>query len=211
MRKLQRGAAPSCLAQYRHGRHQWRSVSPDHRTEIWGALEAMQGGVCAYCEASIGVDNRHIEHFRQRRHEPAATFQWSNLFGSCDHQLSCGRHKDACGFYEAEVLLKPDIDDASDYWAFVSDGTIQVLQSLDDRQRLRAEQSLRIFNLDAVNGRLRHMRREAIRPYLETAEVLAQLREQVSQEEFTTLLDDELQAVDQQPFATAIRQLFCGR
>ncbi|WP_224788154.1 retron Ec78 anti-phage system effector HNH endonuclease PtuB [Pseudomonas fluorescens] len=172
MRKLQRGSGPGCLSLYQHGRHNWGCVTSEHRAEIWRDLNTMQGGRCAYCEAPINESDRHIEHFRQKGRDPRVTFEWENLFGSCNRHESCGKHKDRCA-YAPLVLIKPDCDDPDDYWVFVSDGTIRPRADLSTPQQSRAEESLRIFNLDARNGRLRHMRREAVRQYLDTAEILA--------------------------------------
>lgn len=125
MHKLQRGVAPACLARYKHGRDQWSRDVPTvgERTDIWNKLEQMQGARCAYCEAGIITGPRHIEHFRQRDRYPQGTFDWTNLFGSCDRGESCGKHKDKCGYTPVD-LIKPDVDEPDDYFVFVSDGTI---------------------------------------------------------------------------------------
>ena len=94
MHRLQRGAAPICLARYRHGRDNWSALDGADRTEIWQTLEAMQSQRCAYCEAAIAEGNRHIEHFVQKGRDPRVTFQWDNLFGSCNREDSCGKYKD---------------------------------------------------------------------------------------------------------------------
>ncbi|NEX17772.1 MAG: TIGR02646 family protein [Halochromatium sp.] len=98
MHQLTRPSAPGCLRRYRYGRNTWCDVSPDEKTEIWRSLDLMQDYRCAYCEASLktksGQPEGHIEHFRQRKHHPQGTFDWQNLFGSCNRQESCGKHKD---------------------------------------------------------------------------------------------------------------------
>lgn len=169
----------------------------------------MQGGRCAYCEAPINESDRHIEHFRQKGRDPRVTFEWENLFGSCNRHESCGKHKDRCS-YAPLVLIKPDCDDPDDYWVFVSDGTIRPRADLSTPQQSRAEESLRIFNLDARNGRLRHMRREAVRQYLDTAEILAELAEQTSEDEWLQIVMEEVSATAHHPFSTAIRHVLVG-
>jgi len=183
----------------------------EHRAEIWLELEAMQGRRCAYCEASINDRDRHIEHFRQKDRDPRGTFDWDNLFGSCDRHESCGKHKDSCGLYDPMLLIKPDTDDPDDYWVFVSDGTIAVRAGLNARQNVRAEESLRIFNLDAQNGRLRKKREAAVRPYRDTAEALVELFEQEGEEAWLLLVEEELNATLHHPFSTAIRHVLVGR
>jgi len=116
MRYLQRGAAPICLAGFKHGADNWNDVTPAHKREIWQSLDPMQGNRCAYCEAELASAHRHIEHFVQKGRDPTRTFVWSNLFGSCNRQESCGIYKDhqAQAYADAD-LIKPDVDDP-EHW-----------------------------------------------------------------------------------------------
>lgn len=211
MRKLERGPAPRSLSDYRHGHDNWGSVSAETRTDIWNALEQMQGSRCAYCEAPIVIGNRHIEHFQQRGRHPALTFAWTNLFGSCNREESCGKHKDRCGAYPPNVPLKPDIDDPDDFLVFVSDGTIVPRAGLSASDKRRAEETLRIFNLDAQNGALRHIRRSQAAGYLQTAEELQALATEYPPEEWLPLLESELEAIEHLPFSTTIRHALIGQ
>ena len=93
MHQLNRPPAPACLSRYRHGRDTWGAVGPAEKTEIWASLNEMQMSRCAYCEGAF-PDNPHIVHFRQRSRYVEGTFDWQNLFGSCNKQDSCGKHKD---------------------------------------------------------------------------------------------------------------------
>lgn len=205
MHKLQRSATPVCLADYRHGQHAWSDVEPEHRQEIWQRLEEMQGRRCAYCEAPIESGKRHIEHFKQRSRYPQDTFDWGNLFGSCNHDKCCGKHKDQCGPYDSADLIKPDQEDPERFFVFVSDGTIKVRQGLSSQEKHRACETLRVFNLDANGGRLRQMRKAAIAPYLDTAKALAELAEDCSVEELLPVLEGELNSIADRPFVTAIK------
>jgi len=208
MHRLQRGAAPHCLGKYDYRHDTWNGMtpSPDAKAGIWVALDAMQGERCAYCEADIaGSSDRHIEHFRQRSRYPQGTFQWQNLFGSCNRVNSCGKHKDSCGDYDHQDLIKPDEEDPDDFFVFVSDGTIKVRSGLDAHNNLRATETLRIFNLDAENGPLRHMRKRAVAGYLQTAEKIRELAQVLPPEDWMPFLHAELAATDHLPFATTIR------
>ena len=212
MHKLNRGIAPVCLAAYHHGADQWCHTKPTsaERQAIWGCLDAMQGGRCAYCAAELQDDGKHIEHFRQRSRYPAGTFDWGNLFGSCNRAESCGKHKDACGLYNHGDLIKPDAEDPDHFLVFVSDGTIAVRAGLQAAARHRAEETLRIFNLDAKHGALRHMRRKAAAGYLQTAEEFRQYAEEFDQADWQPLLDQELATIEPLPFATTIRHALLG-
>lgn len=212
MHKLQRGAAPVCLIRYQHGRDNWSAVTRDDKLEIWRELEVMQGVRCAYCESEIGDGNRHIEHFRQKGRDATVTFLWSNVFGSCNSEDSCGKHKDNCGAYNPGDLLKPDVDDADDYFIFVSDGSIAPRADLDAARKQRAEETLRIFNLAAQHGALRQRRRVAVLGHLQTVEDISELAEldPNNETQWQQWLELELQATAHLPFATAIRHALVG-
>jgi uncharacterized protein (TIGR02646 family) len=205
MHKLQRGNAPTCLSNYRHGKNNWSEVTPTEKASIWNALEAMQGTLCGYCEADISNGQKHIEHFQQKSRAPAVTFLWSNLFGSCNRDDSCGKHKDRCATYNPTDLIKPDVDDPESFFVFVSDGTIAVRKGLSQQDTRRANETLRIFNLDAQHGPLRRMRQQAAAGYLQTGEVLLSLASEYPPEEWQPLLDGELAATAHLPFATTIK------
>jgi uncharacterized protein (TIGR02646 family) len=166
----------------------------------------MQGRRCGYCEADISNGQKHIEHFRQKGLDPTVTFLWSNLFGSCNREDSCGKHKDnRCDAYSSEDLIKPDVEDPERFFLFVSDGTIAVRQGLNVQDRHRATETLRIFNLDAKHGPLRRMRQQAAAGYLQTNEELCALSAEYPPEEWQFLLDRELAATAHLPFATTIK------
>lgn len=206
MHKLERPEAPKCLSRFRHGRDHWRrDVSPDDKSEIWEKLEAMQKDRCAYCEDTLPGNSRHIEHFRQQSSYPQGTFQWDNLFGSCEKEKSCGRRKDRITYRDGDIL-KPDIDDPDDYLRFLSDGRIVPRAGLKEGQRHRAEETLRVFNLDHERGALRQMRRSAVQGYLATVEDLQECAE-LDEALYVEYLHEELKAIAGQPFETAIRHL----
>jgi uncharacterized protein (TIGR02646 family) len=203
--------APVCLSHYRHGSHQWTEVSSAEKAEIWIKLDEMQQGRCAYCECALPVQNdsytAHIEHFRQRGRYPQGTFDWENLFGSCNRQNSCGKYKDECGVYNYADLIKPDIEDPEHFFLFVSDGSIAIRQGLSPAEQHRAAETLRILNLDAQRGALRQMRFSAVQGYVQTAEELAEWIELLPEDEWLILLRQELDAVGHLPFVTAIKHI----
>ena len=208
MHKLQRRNAPACLANHQHRRDNWSNVTPGEKAAIWTELEAMQGPRCGYCEADTSNGQKHIEHFRQKALDPTVTFLWSNLFGSCNREDSCGKHKDnRCGAYTPADLIKPDVDDPECFFVFVSDGTIAVRHGLSVQDRHRATETLRIFNLDARHGPLRRMRQQAAAGYLQTGEELCALSAEYPLEEWQPLLDSELAATVHLPFTTAIKHV----
>ena len=200
---------PGGLGRYRHGHDTWggKSPTPDERTDIWAKLDAMQGQRCAYCEAPIDIGYRHIEHFRQRSRYPQGTFQWSNLFGSCNRTNTCGRHKDRCGAYLHTNLIKPDVDDPDEFLVFDPEGGVNPKADLTPHQHHRAQETIRILNLTL--GGLPQMRRSAAAGYLQQVELWAEYASHFPDEEWRPIVEQELAQelanTAHLPFATAIR------
>ncbi len=204
MRKLERGPAPACLSRYRHGANNWNDLTADDRKELWQSLDDMQGQRCAYCEGELRADKRHIEHFRQKGRDPKVTFLWSNLFGSCNRFENCGKYKDELPPYTPADLIKPDDEDPEHFFVFVSDGSVAVRAGLTAAETRRANETIRIFNL---NGVLRAMRRSAIASYVDQGlEVMHMVASgELTPDECKKLYEDELTAIESRPFSTAIR------
>jgi uncharacterized protein (TIGR02646 family) len=211
MRKLNRDVEPPAgLASYQHGRDNWGNGIPskEHRDEIWEKLNAMQGERCAYCEATISLPNCHIEHFRQRSRHPRSTFDWRNLFGSCNRKDTCGHMKDSCGNYPHEVLIKPDEEDPEKFLVFTPNGSVQPRANLDAEDKNRAEQTIRIFGLE---GALTQMRKAHTMGYLQTALDIAELAQECPEEDWLAILQDELLQTENLPFATAIKHVLTSQ
>lgn len=206
MRRLDRPPeAPLCLKRYRYGRDSWGSTTYEHRQSIWGWLEHMQGKRCAYCEGPTSEHNRHIEHFRQRRCYPQGTFDWSNLFGSCNRAGTCGKAKDQCATYLPEVLIKPDIEDPDMFLVFTAGGAVRPRAGLSAGDHLRATETIRILALD---GALNQIRRTELSGYIQTMEVFAMYAEECPDEAgWIEELEREVLSTADLPYATAIRHV----
>lgn len=210
MRKLDRAIAtiPACLASYAHGRDKWDDVTGAHKQEIRVSLEQMQGKRCAYCEGPLDSLGQHIEHFRRKRHFVHLTFAWANLYWSCDQTDSCGHYKDkpnnGPGAYNPDDLLDPCADDASQFFRFRSDGTVDVRPGLPARDNFRAKETLRVFNLHTEFGRLRNMRKASASTYLQLVSELAAF----DAAERSAYAQMEIQATASEPFSTVVRHMF---
>ena len=208
MHKLNRPIQPRGLGQFAHGRNVWGDVLPVNKTEIWQSIDAMQQKRCAYCEIDIQTDrakrNAHIEHFRQRSNYPQGTFQWANIFGSCNRQDSCGKHKDGLPAYDHQDLIKMDAENPEQFLKFSPDGNVIPAKGLTHQEEHRAKETIRIFNL---NGALRQIRKNAVKGYIQTAEELASYAEEFEESDWRPLLEDELEKTASMPFATAIRHV----
>lgn len=172
MRKLERGQAPRCLSNYKHGRDKWEVVStnPQYSEEVWRELNAMQGLFCAYCESSF-KQRKHIEHFFRRGQVPQKTFEWANLFGSCSESDSCGNYKDnkAPSTINLAKVCKPDIMNPVDYLFFADDGSVEPQLGLSATDLEIAINTIQVFNLNG-SSKLVGKRREAARRELPLAE-----------------------------------------
>lgn len=206
MQRLNRNACtvPGCLANYQHGVHTWDNVNSQSKTEIRSQLELMQGHRCAYCEGPLDALGQHIEHFRRKRHFPQFTFDWNNLYWSCDQSDSCGHYKDrGAGSYNVSELIDPCTDDPDQYFLFRSDGTISIRTGLSPADQRRADETLRVFNLNPKWGRLRNMRKGAVSPYVSLVDGAIDLTVVELQQFFS----DELAQAVTSPFYTAIRHV----
>lgn len=210
MHKLIRPIPPVCLSRYQHGRDNWRSMSPEHKGEIWLKLDEMQQKRCAYCEALIKTDkensNSHIEHFRQRDRYHQGTFLWGNLFGSCNRMNSCGKYKDDLPAYNHQDLIKMDTEDPEHFLDFLPDGNVAPIKGLTPAEKNRAVETIRIFNL---NGSLRQIRETAVKGYMQTAEEFAAYAEdpEFDEADWLPLLQEELDQIKDLPFTTAIKHV----
>ncbi len=212
MRKLDRDTAPApiCLSCYQHGKQNWGDLDPAHKQELRQCLEKMQGSRCAYCEGPLDDLGRHIEHFRQKHVFPTLTFDWRNLYWSCDQANSCGRHKDHdAGAYDPNDLIDPAQEDPDHFFRFRSDGTIHIRTAdLSDKDRRRASETLRIFNLNPEHGRLRQMRRRALEAYQAQEPDILHALEEFTPEERNAFISAELARTASDPFSAVIRHFF---
>ncbi|MCV2350400.1 retron Ec78 anti-phage system effector HNH endonuclease PtuB [Paucibacter sp. Y2R2-4] len=214
MQKLNRPLEiPGGLDRYTPQMHTWcmASPTPDERQAIWEALNTMQGQRCAYCETALKTDSsqRHIEHFRQRSRYRLGTFDWNNLFGSCNRIETCGDHKDKCGDYNHNDLIKPDIENPDTFLVFDAHGGVSPGARLDVEAQRRAKETIRILNLNG--GGLRQIRETAAKGYLQTLESWEQISQSFPESEWRPLVEaelvNELAMTDQLPHATAIRHV----
>ena len=208
MQKLNRPNVlePACLANYQHVHHNWDNVTSEDKAQIRQQLEQMQGRRCAYCEGSLDALGNHIEHFRRKRqgHFPHLTFAWSNLYWSCDQKDSCGHYKDhGAGTYNVNDLIDPCADNPDTFFRFRTDDTINVRSGLEVSDKHKAEETLRVFNLNPHWGRLRNMRKAAVSAYVSFVDGCVGF----SAAELHDFFRDELAAAAALPFFTAIRHV----
>lgn len=204
MQYLNRSAAPTCLAQYRHGQHNWDNITPQDKAAIRQSLELMQTGLCAYCEVALKV--WHIEHFYTRDRYPQKTFDWGNLFASCNSEESCGDYKDKKGKpYQPQDLIHPCQHNPDTFLFFSRDGQVQPRINLSVADYQRAQETIRVFNLNLPD--LCERRAEVVRNLLSMEpDILAVLTE-CTDDDRQLLIADFLQTYATGPHPTPIRHL----
>jgi len=143
---------PQCLTNYKHGRDNWNKVTFIDKESIRDSLYLIQNKFCAYCESTLN-SSVHIEHFAPKDTYPKLTFEWSNLFLSCNGQSHCGHFKDSrlAPSYNYLNLIKPDKDCPSDFLIFNSNGLVSPLENLSSEHLLKAETTINVFNLNETN------------------------------------------------------------
>jgi len=210
MHKLFRGKEPLCLRRYRDSGAKWQDIEPGDKTAVRESLLAMQGHFCAYCEAKIkNAGDRHIEHFYKRKDYSEKIFDWANLFCSCCNSNSCGQHKDlkAVGRYSPADLIKPDEDDPEEYFLFLKTGHIKIKDGISPSMRHRAEETLRVFNLNGADSGLITRRCDAVKGDLVTLEALMEYDCPETRARIIEYMHQLLEGAKSKEFSTAIKHV----
>jgi uncharacterized protein (TIGR02646 family) len=210
MHKLTRGAEPECLCNWDYRVHTWRKFgedAPDDKDSVRQALCSMQGDRCAYCEGPLYGSKRHIEHFRRKNsaHFPHLTFDWHNLFLSCEEQVHCGHYKDRPSGdpYLPEDLIKPDVDDPDDFLYVHSRGDVQCRTGVSATNQHRAAETVRVFNLNEPS--LQAARRRAIDQYERPNPGIIDILRTWKTPDRQAYVQSELTATANDPYSTTIK------
>lgn len=130
-------------------------------------LEKEQGNQCAYTELPIEYEknNSHIEHLRRKDTAffPELTFEWSNLFVSCNSSDFGGKYKDETYLKgktktDNELIINPAIENPIDFFELKSWGEISVRTELQENTKRKAEETIKAFNLN--HNSLKERRKE---------------------------------------------------
>ncbi|WP_122289059.1 retron Ec78 anti-phage system effector HNH endonuclease PtuB [Serratia plymuthica] len=218
MKFLFRAASPAVLLDYDYRTHTWEKVPTKDKNKIWLELDKMQGERCAYCQAKVKKGSRHIEHFRQRRTHQDLTFQWTNLFGSCLRSDGCGVYKDKQKYLDAD-LIKFDEENPELYFQFTLTGRIKIRPNLSRGEIKRAEETLRVLNLNPNQSPLIYDRASAIKAQTHLSEaMITTMSAFIDDDEmgdcsdiFLEMLEEHLKSIEGFPFETAIKHHFISR
>lgn len=205
MKYIQRTREPQALDSARKKYSSWNELKRnDHDTYniIAEELYSMQEELCAYCECKLRKEekNYHVEHFKCRHQFPKNELEWNNLFLSCNDKNTCGKHKDNSKTenYDVNHLIKPDIEtyNPKQYFTYILNGEIRVRSDLNCRDAHKAEETIRVFNLNEIN--LVNRRKKIgnfftqmlnSQDYNDNPEFLGNLFRQMDQFEFPSFID----------------------
>ncbi len=199
MHRFNRGNSPvdfkKVSRKYKTGKR-WEDFVQNEKDSyfaIRGALYERQRRRCAYCESKIDDDGRfdgHIEHLERRADVPSRTFDWDNLFLSCNSPGSCGKFKDALKGEKRKFCVDEIVDPSKEnplkYFNFSWKGNIVPVGKATPEMKRKVEETVRIFNLN--DPKLSGMRAVAYRnatDFLETTPTDEEI------EEYLKMLPDE--------------------
>lgn len=149
MKKLQRPHCDINFKNYEILGNRWDLLNKnkEDKATIKALLLEMSHYRCSYCEIEIQDSSSHIEHLARRQCYPKKTFDWNNLFCSCNTQETCGSYKDNEKKYtgDSSDLIKPDTDNPKDYLNINSqDGSFY-----EKEEEPKASKTIEYFNLNA--------------------------------------------------------------
>jgi uncharacterized protein (TIGR02646 family) len=192
MKKVNKGAEPSRLAQFRtrNPNSKWtafRSYKPS-RVELQTRIKFEQGGLCAYCEINLkesdsnGEADFRIEHFHPKSDDSTTHnwhLDWQNLLGCCHggsqaNVVEAGeRHSSpdhSCDVPKGnenwdDVILNPlNIPCSSNLFTFNrTDGSISLNSDSCDQAGVdKVKAQATVVNLRLDSDRLRRLRKSTL-------------------------------------------------
>ena len=115
-----------------------------------------------------GHKDGHIEHFLNQANHEHLECAWTNMFWSCNDERTCGKYKDKCShpsgsqtLFDPDHIVDPGVEDPEKFFSLFVMGQSPV-DDLDETDKLRAEETLRIFQLH--NALLKKSREDAVNP-----------------------------------------------
>jgi uncharacterized protein (TIGR02646 family) len=201
---------PSIVAAHRAQPH---TLNPREAWDVFDSRElkehlwALQFGLCAYCERSLGLgpDTSSIEHMVPKTANPDVTFQYTNLVLCCLDSDTCNLHKKSQYFAGFDVtgrwtqgFIAPTQPRCEVSFTYGRDGSVGPSAQAAEPD---ATETIRIVNLD--HEPLKTERRQ----YLEAIETaIEDMSGQM--EAIVQFLAIELELGGLKPFYSAKRQHF---
>lgn len=159
----------------KHNPKNWDGLAPDIRTNTRKyILENEQFNQCAYTELPLKYENNnsHIEHLKRKNSAffPELTFEWSNLFVSCNSDDFGGKYKDMTYLKgksktDNELILNVSLENPSAFFDLKEYGELTIKEGLNANQIMKAKITIDAFNLNHPS--LTSRRRDTMRTVTE--------------------------------------------
>ena len=158
MRTILKGEAPACLDSAEKKGWSWEEfVTNDHEGYQMCREQANfeQQSVCAYTELPLDVARVtvHFDHYRKKSIYTKLRFKWDNLFAAVKDNRFGADHKDGIvnGSNHNQVyasILSPLTANLQEYFHYSTSGEIEPSLSLSEENQKKAEETIRVFNLN---------------------------------------------------------------
>jgi len=159
----------------KHKPQNWNSLAPVIRiTTRKYILENEQFNQCAYTELPLKYknNNSHIEHLKRKDSAffPELTFEWSNLFVSCNFDDFGGKYKDMTYLKgksrkDNELILNVSLENPSAFFDLKEYGELTIKEGLNANEKMKAKITIDAFNLNHPS--LTSRRRDTMRSVTE--------------------------------------------
>jgi len=192
MHRFNRGTSPVDFKKVSGKYKTWEAFVRDQKAghfAIRDALYERQRHYCAYCETEIKIQNGksdserlagHIEHLERRADVPSKTFEWNNMFLSCNRPDSCGNYKDGeRRRFNVDDIIDPSKENPLNFFKFDELGKVTPIAAATSEIKRKVEETVRVFNLNG-SSRLLEIRLRAIEitsAFLETTPTEEEIEE----------------------------------
>jgi uncharacterized protein (TIGR02646 family) len=168
MKYIQKGQEPISLTEWKQEGDRkssnWKSFDRDVKNDVCHALLKEQGYICCYCGSSIARKECHIEHFKPKSVYKNLTFEYTNLFASCQGEdekcprvpVHCGHKKN--NWYDDDLMVSPLDPNCANYFKYSGYG--EILPTENPQKQAAAKSAIAKLALDI--NKLTKMRRTAI-------------------------------------------------
>ncbi len=164
----------------------WDDIPLDVKPKIRDQLYLKQCGLCGYCEGSLGVLGRHIEHIEPRggiAGNPGRTYDYENMVASC-HGDTKGKKKaeqsPSCGHFKGEYInekqafalanfISPREAGCDRQFRYQSDGRVVPAAAPGTAAYQRAEYTIAVLGLNC--NRLVECRKVLAKALIESVEL----------------------------------------
>ncbi len=202
MRKINKGAEPECLTQWKQNNPKssyavLSESAPELRKTIRQSLLTEQYHLCAYCCKPLkNIEDCHNEHVEAQSTHPKRTLDYNNLVASCNTSKQCGDAHKSKQLYLTPLMLECETE-----LKFKLSGRVEGLTE-------RAKEMIDILNLGDKNIALIEYRMQLITSLLRNNKI-----DNTEDEETLEMFIEDLQCSEDgklQPFAPVVVNILRG-